>query len=98
MEHVKFSEAGKWSDRPCDPVLEVEADETVLVSDSLAKIVVDAGKGERVADPDADNTENKENAESNEDGKAETKDEKKKPGRPKKEKPAVTDKGNAESA
>ena len=98
MEHVKFKEAGKWSDRPCDPVLEVEADETVLVSDSLAKIVVDAGKGKRVSDPDAGNTDDKSNAESNEEGKAETKDENKKPGRPKKDKPAIADKGNAESA
>jgi len=55
MQHVKFKEAGKWADRPCDPILEVEAGQTVLVSDALAKIVVDdAKKGKRVDDPDAD--------------------------------------------
>lgn len=52
MEYIKFYSGGRWADRPRDPILEVEAGSVHKVSHELAKIVVDAGKGERVADPE----------------------------------------------
>lgn len=57
MENVRFKEKGKWADVPSEPILEVEADSVHQVSDNLAKVVVDAGKGERVTIPKADKEE-----------------------------------------
>ena len=50
MENIKFNEGGRWAGHPSEPILEVEAGKIYSVSDYLAKVVVDAGKGERVPD------------------------------------------------
>jgi len=55
MKTVKFKEAGKWADsNPLLPQFEVEAGEEVLITNDLADIVVEAGKGKIIP---ADKTE-----------------------------------------
>ncbi len=46
MKTVKFKEAGRWADsNPLLPQFEVEAGEEALVTNDLADIIVEAGKG-----------------------------------------------------
>lgn len=52
MKNVKFKSAGKWADPdPKIPHLEVEAGKTYPVSNELADIVEDAGRGTIVKAP-----------------------------------------------
>lgn len=50
MPKIRFYQRGKYMDDVRKPTLEVQADEEVEVTDRLASIVVDAGKGEYVLD------------------------------------------------
>lgn len=49
MQRVKFKEPGRWAEvNPAAPQFDVVAGEVREVSDELARIIVDADKGEKV--------------------------------------------------
>lgn len=48
---VRFFEAGKWADKPHEPVFDVEAGEVKKVSLELATVVTNAKKGELYVAP-----------------------------------------------
>lgn len=55
MSHIKikFKKAGKWVDKPSDPVFCVEAGDEVSVTLELAHIAVTAGRADYVVDTSA---------------------------------------------
>jgi len=48
--NVRFKENGKWADNPADPVFDVKAGDTKMVSSSLANVLIKSGKGSIVSD------------------------------------------------